>query len=261
MDNTTFEIQKFDIKLETSKIGRNFIFADEIESTNSYLLDKENKIDIFGTVLLAEKQTQGRGRFNREWNSAHGQNLTFSIFIKPSAQLTNKLNLLNLGTSLVVSQTIDNLFQVKTELKWPNDVLINKKKVSGILLESVSTSNVISRLVVGIGINVNQTSFPGEYNIPPTSIKFEYGQQIEREKLLAELLNNFEEMLKKIEDEPDSIIKEWRRNCRMIGEKISISQLDKIRYGVFEDIDDEGFLLLKTENKIEKISFGDVSVS
>jgi BirA family biotin operon repressor/biotin-[acetyl-CoA-carboxylase] ligase len=260
METTVFTIEKFDIKLDTNWIGRNFLFVEELDSTNSFLLDKKNEITIDGTVLFAEKQNKGRGRFDRQWYSTKGQNLTFSVLLTKTATFGKSINLLNLGSSVVVAHTIENLFQLKTELKWPNDVLINGKKISGILLESVSSGNKLTKLVVGIGLNVNQTIFQGQYNIQPTSLKHEYGQFIEREKLLAELLNNFEDMLYKLKSDPDSILKEWRKSCKLIGERISVVQLEETKHGVFEDIDEEGYLLLKSKNGIEKISFGDVSV-
>lgn len=260
MENTTFSIDKFDIKLDTTWIGRNFFYLDELGSTNSYLLDKENDLSIDGTVVLAEKQTHGRGRLDRQWYSAKSQNLTFSILLTKMSKYGKKINLLNLGASLVVAQTIENLFQLKTELKWPNDVLINGNKVAGILLESVSFGSKISRIVFGIGLNVNQIVFQGDYRIQPTSIRFQTGQPIEREKLLAELLNNFEEMLIRFKIDSNFIVREWREKCKMLNEKISIEQGDKTKYGFFEDIDELGFMLLQTEDGLEKISFGDVSV-
>ena len=139
--------------------------------------------------------------------------------------------------------------------------MIHGKKVSGILLEASSLGSKIERLVIGIGINVNQTMFQGNFNIPPTSIKLESKENIERERLLAEVLNNFEELLEKSRVEPKAILRDWKSRCRMIGEKIEVNDDDVLKYGIFDDIDENGFLLLKTrDKKIEKIHFGDVSV-
>ena len=105
------------------------------------------------------------------------------------------------------------------------------------------------------------SSFQGNFKIPPTSIKEESGVSIEREMLLAEVLNIFEEILQWIDDKPDEILKDWKARCRMIGEKISVTEGDQVKYGIFDDIDEEGFLVLKTGRKFEKIYFGDVSIS
>ena len=255
-----FNLESFDIKLNTDVIGRNFIYTEEIDSTNTFLLDKANKYNTNGTVLLAEKQTKGKGRKDRVWYSAKGQNLTFSILLTDKKYFSKNLNLINFGSSLALSLSLENQYQLKTELKWPNDVLVGGKKIAGILLESISQGNKIERLVVGIGINVNQAQFQGAYQIPPTSIKVELDAPVEREKLLAELLNNFEEVLDRTQSEPQEILKDWKARCRLIGEKIAVVEGDDVRYGIFDDLDDEGFLLLKTKGKIEKIHFGDVSL-
>jgi BirA family transcriptional regulator, biotin operon repressor / biotin---[acetyl-CoA-carboxylase] ligase len=255
-----FNIENFDIKLDTEFIGRTFIYADVLTSTNTYLMDKQNEINTNGTVVLAETQTQGKGRKDRVWYSTPEANLTFSILITNSKLLHKNSNLINFAASLAVSVSIENLFQIKTDLKWPNDVLINGKKTSGILLESSSIGNKINRLVIGIGINVNQNSFQGTFNYPPTSIRIELGRNVEREKLLSEVLNNFELLLLKIENNSSSIIEEWKSKCNMIGERISIIENDSEKFGIFCDVDEHGFLLLKTKDGIEKICFGDVSL-
>lgn len=255
-----FEIENFDIRLNTDFIGRNFIYIEEIDSTNTFLLDRKNAVNVSGTVVLAEKQTKGRGRKDRVWYSSKEQNLTFSILLLKEYKLFHHLNLINFSASLSVASSIENLYQLKTELKWPNDVLINKKKTCGILLESSSQGSKMDRVVVGIGVNVNQSMFQGQFNYPPTSIRIELGKEVEREKLLAEILNNFEFYLSKILDEPKYITREWKEKCKMLGEKVYIKEGEIVKNGIFEDIDKEGFLLLRTKEGIEKITIGDVSL-
>ncbi len=256
-----FNLESFDIKLNTEFVGRNFVYSDEIDSTNSFLLNKENKFNTDGTVILAEKQNKGHGRKDRVWYSSKGQNLTFSILLTSKKIYSKKFNHINFAASLSVAMAIENLFQLKTELKWPNDILINGKKIAGILLESISKGSKIDRLIIGIGINVNQAVFQGVFNIPPTSLKIELNENIDREKLLAEFLNTFEEMLEKVKTNPEEILKDWKSRCRLIGEKIVIEGGEKTKYGIFDDLDDDGFLLLNVGGKIEKIHFGEVSVA
>lgn len=254
------KLENFDIKLNTDFIGRNFIYFEEIDSTNTYLLDKSNGIDISGTVVLAEFQNKGRGRLDRTWTSDTGQNLTFSILFVKNQFLFQNLNFLNFAAALAVASSIDNLYQLKTELKWPNDILISRKKTCGILVETITSKGIIERVVVGIGINVNQNYFKGEYNYPPTSIRIELGKEVERERLLAEVLNNFEHYINKLKSDKHQIINDWKMKCKMIGEKISIRQKDKVKFGIFDDIDENGFLLLKTKTGIEKITAGDLTI-
>jgi BirA family transcriptional regulator, biotin operon repressor / biotin---[acetyl-CoA-carboxylase] ligase len=252
-----FNIEEFDIKLDTEFIGRNFIYCDEVGSTNSELLTSK-EFSRNGTVLLAEFQTHGRGRKNREWISSSGQNLTFSILLKEDFK-DQKVNLINLGSAVAVAQAIENLYQLDVELKWPNDVLIEKKKVAGILLESVSKGNKISRLVIGIGINVNQPNFPGKFDFPPTSLRKEFHLLISRERLLCEILNNFESILSE-RNNGEKILNDWRSRCKMIGERVKVVEDENVTTGIFEDIDENGFLILKQNNKKEKIHFGDVTL-
>ena len=126
-----FNFNLFDIKLETNTIGRNFIYLDEVDSTNSFVLDKKNEIYKDGTVVLSEKQTRGRGRKNRVWYSEKGLNLNFSILITNKYFFDKKFNLLNLGVSLAVANSIERLSFLQTSVKWPNDILIKGKKTAG----------------------------------------------------------------------------------------------------------------------------------
>lgn len=257
MENKEFQIEEFDIKLDTEEIGRQFVYIQQVDSTNSYLLNNKD-LKIHGTVVLAEEQTKGRGRMNRDWQSQPEQNLTFSILLRKVDG--KKINIVNLGASLVVAQAIENLYQLNTSLKWPNDVLIDNKKTAGILLESTSKSNELDRVVVGIGINVNQTNFAGKYLIEPTSVRKEFKNRVSREKLLSEVLNLFEEALYKIDENPEEVLEDWKERCKMIGGKIKVESTKETKYGIFEDIDNEGFLLLKNNDRVERIHFGDVSL-
>lgn len=255
-----FNIEDFDIKLNTEYIGRTFVYAEELSSTNTFLMDKKNGYNNNGTVVFAEKQTSGKGRKDRVWYSAPETNLTFSILLTKDKFLTNNSSLINFAASLAVAFSIENLYQLKTELKWPNDVLLDGKKTSGILIESTSQGNKIERFVVGIGVNVNQPSFQGTFNYPPTSIRIELGRNVERERFLAEILNNFELLLERIKSNKNEVIQDWKSKCKMIGEKISVVENESEKFGIFYDIDEEGFLLLKTRDGIEKVHYGDVSL-
>ncbi|MFH1195479.1 MAG: biotin--[acetyl-CoA-carboxylase] ligase [bacterium] len=253
-----FNIEEFDIKLDTDFIGRNFIYCEEIDSTNTYLLSTKSQT-IHGTVVLAESQTKGRGRRNREWLSISEQNLTFSILIKSPID-SAQLHFLNFGSALAVAQSIENLFQLNVELKWPNDVLVDGRKIAGILVESSSQGTKLEKIVIGFGINVNQTNFAGKFLIQPTSVKREFKQNCSRERILSEVLNNFETIFGMIKTEPEKILSNWKERCRLLGERIKIEDEGNIKYGIFDDIDENGFLLLKTENGKEKITVGDVSL-
>ena len=255
-----FAFENFDIKLDTEYIGRKFFYLEETDSTNLLLSKNVKEFKDNGTVVLAESQSKGKGRIDRTWSSAKGLNLTFSILLTDKEILSIAPNIINLASSLSVATSIENLFQLNASLKWPNDVLIGNKKVAGILLESSTKGKSINRIIVGIGVNVNQVTFPTDFKIPATSVKNEFKLNVERELLLAEILNQFEYFLETAIKDPGYILKEWRSNCKMIGDKITISENDKMKSGIFDDIDDEGFLLLRTRDGLEKIISGDVSI-
>jgi BirA family biotin operon repressor/biotin-[acetyl-CoA-carboxylase] ligase len=254
-----FNIEEFDIKLDTEVLGRNFVYCAEVDSTNTMLLENK-EFDIHGTVFMAEYQTGGKCRKeDRQWLSNKEQNLTFSILLKEDFS-TENVSVVIFATALSVAQAIENLYQLKVDLKWPNDVMINKAKCAGILLESTSKGSEINKIVIGIGINVNQPTFPGKYMLQPTSIKKEFKETVSRERLLSELLNILEENLKLSQLAPQKIMSDWKSRCKMIGEKVKIEEGDSVKHGIFEDVDDNGCLLLKVDDKIEKIHFGDVSL-
>lgn len=254
-----FDLEKFDLKLNTDVIGRNFIYAEEVPSTNTELLDESEYYKKHGTVLLAEKQTEGRGRKNRVWYSDDKLNLTFSTLIT-EPKFLQKINILNFVAPLALAVSIENLYQLRTELKWPNDILIAGKKTAGILIESTSKGSKILRLVIGMGLNVNQISFQRKFTTEPTSLKKELGHPVEREKTLAEILNNIEEILNTSNKFPDKILEDWKEKCDMIGRRITVVHNDVTKHGIFNDIDKNGFLVLRTDDKIETLHSGDVSI-
>jgi len=255
-----FDLEKFDLKLNTDIVGRNFIYAEEVPSTNTELLNESKFYKKHGTVLFAEKQTAGKGRKNRAWYSDDKLNLTFSILITEPKYFQKKINIINFVASLALAVSIENLYQLRTELKWPNDILIDNKKVAGILIESSSKGSKIERLVIGIGLNVNQISFQRKFTIEPTSLKKELGHTVEREKTLAEILNNIEEILNTSIMFPDKILEDWKAKCKMIGERITVVNDNVKKQGIFNDIDKNGFMVLRTDDKMETLHFGDVSI-
>jgi BirA family biotin operon repressor/biotin-[acetyl-CoA-carboxylase] ligase len=251
-------LEKFDIKLETEFIGRNFIYFEKIDSTNKFLLNEKN-IDDFGAVVLAEEQTAGHGRMGRTWISRPERNLTFSVLLNRELEKF-KLSHLNLTAALSVGMALENLYQLSINLKWPNDVLIGKKKIAGILIETTIQGEKIERAVVGIGVNVNQEFFHGEFEIEPTSVRKEIGSEVSRERLLAEILNIFEENIFMLEKYPSKILEMWKARCKMLGAKVKVDDGKNVKVGKFIDIDDEGFLILLRGEKEEKIAFGDVTL-
>ncbi len=259
-EDIMLELEIFDLKLETEWIGRNFILLEETDSTNSFILSDKNELPN-GTVVFAEHQTAGRGRLNRSWISAPEQNLTFSVLITEISPLLPDIHLVNFAASIAVAESIQNLYQLPTDLKWPNDVLVRNKKISGILIESLSSGSLIKKLALGIGVNVNQTTFTGDFLIQPTSLKNELREAVSREKFLAEILNNLEQELLNLAADKQAVIDDWKSKCSALHDKITINIDSKEYDGVLDDINEQGFLLLRTpEDEIKKFTFGDIQV-
>lgn len=257
-----FLFNDFSLRLDTEWVGRNLLYFEQLESSNTYLKAEAEKENLpTGTVVLTEYQTNGRGRLDRVWLSNPAENLTFSLLLRPNAITPKNLNLLSLGAAVVVAETVENFLLMKCDLKWPNDVLLNKKKVCGILAESTFTGNKFQYLVLGIGLNVNQNEFAGKHAIPPTSLKLEAGQLLERERLMSALLNGLERMIHQLDEDPKLIVKKWKNNCSKLGEILTIVNGPASFTGRFEDVDDDGSLVLLEDGKIRKYAFGEVRIS
>ena len=167
------------------------LFFETIDSTNTYLKQNYENLDNF-TFVRADLQTSGRGRSSRKWLSKKGDNLLFSLLIKDK-ELIHKYKSLSINSAYLVLKILEEYGLKNLSLKWPNDIYANDKKICGILLESVSKQE-IECLIIGIGLNVNQKEFVGDYLIKPTSMINELNKEIDlielKNKIFNSLLNN-----------------------------------------------------------------------
>lgn len=185
-----FNINRFISSLEARWLGKNLEVLEEIQSTNSYLKAKSDE-PIDGFLVLAESQVQGRGQSNRVWKSEAGKNLTFSLYFRPLSP--KRLHSLTVVIAHSCAKVLSDFTQKQVLIKWPNDLISGGQKVGGILVESELKGNKVEKLIIGIGINVNQITFDPE--IPnPTSLKLLIGkdEDVSREEVLAELCNKLE---------------------------------------------------------------------
>lgn len=185
-----FNSDYYNTLLCTRWLSQNLLILSEVDSTNSYLKSKpEQPID--GLVVLAESQKQGRGQSNRIWISDPGQNLTFSFYFNPLSP--KRLHTLTVIIAHSCVEALSKITGKQIKIKWPNDLIFDGRKVGGILVESELKGNVVEKLIIGIGINVNQIAFdPGIPN--PTSLKLLMGKDddLSREEVLANLCNTLE---------------------------------------------------------------------
>ena len=172
----------------THLIGHTLITLDSVDSTNNYIANHAELDNMaHGTVVVAHQQTAGRGRFNRKWEVIEGLNLTFSYLLKPLHITSNDHLLLSKIAAISVCEWIKKL-GLSPLIKLPNDILINKKKIAGILIENKWQGKELKQQIVGIGINVNQEIFDALYKTEPTSVKIESGIELDLETAIYDLL-------------------------------------------------------------------------
>ncbi len=242
--------------LKTGVIGKEILYFKETESTNITARDMAGSVDE-GTVVIAESQTGGRGRLGRKWISPEG-GIWLSIILKPRIQPVYAPRITILA-GVSVARTIRSL-GLPAKIKWPNDVLINGKKVCGVLTEIEAEMDMIDFCVVGIGVdaNVDTESFPEEFRESSTSLKKELGHEINRVEFVRQLLSEFEAIYLRFQKEDFlSIIEEWRSMSATIGEWVKITTQTRTVYGEVIGVDNEGALILETsDGKLEKIVAG-----
>lgn len=184
-----FNTERYHRFLKTRTFGHHLSYFEQIDSTNIYAKSAADMDE--GAVILAEVQTKGRGQHSRGWTAASGLDLTFSIILKPESP--ERLMLLAPVCAYSVAEAIQEHTPVSDiEIKWPNDLLIRQKKVTGILSEAVFIGSRLTRVAVGIGINVNNTAFEGQFRREATSLAVEAGRIFDREQLLADILYRLE---------------------------------------------------------------------
>ena len=244
------------LDLDTDIIGKDIFYFKSISSTNTYAKKIAEKIKSEGTVIIADIQTQGRGRKNRSWLSPFG-GLWFSIVLRPKI-LPEYGMYVTMVASISIAQAIKEITNLDPIIKWPNDLLIFGKKVCGILTEFEYKKGKIVYVVIGIGINVNN-KIDKQIKKTATSLLKEYGRDISRVKFLRCILKNFDKNYKKlILADYDFIKNLWSYYAKVFGKSVRIEDDGKTLSGKISGIDDYGYLILKTKDGIYKISSGDI---
>jgi len=248
--------------LKTRVIARDIIAYDEVSSTNDIALDLAGKGAKEGTVVVAERQTSGRGRLGRNWFSPAGYGIWTSIIFYPGFKPA-ELCRMNLILGVAIAQAIRNETGLKVELKWPNDIIVSKKKVGGILIDMTATMDKVKCLVAGIGINVNlsKKDFPLHLRETASSLNIEKENEIDRLSLFREVLREIDIYYLRFKKEGFISIREkWLSYNETIGQYIKVNVPDgETIYGHATDIDTDGALVIRLENGIlKKVMSGDV---
>jgi BirA family biotin operon repressor/biotin-[acetyl-CoA-carboxylase] ligase len=248
--------------LKTQRMGHTVFAFDSIDSTNTFAKSLDRTVAPHGSLVIAEEQTAGRGRLQRNWVSAHGENLLFSVILYPEFD-TEKMALLPFAGSLAVSDAVEAVTELSVTCKWPNDVLINGKKVCGMLLESTSGPSGIERIVLGIGLNVNQTEFPPELLYKASSLQLEAGVTVDRLKLLQSVLEALELRYEQLSSFPSGrLLNDWKSKALLFGKKILVLEGEFSYTATALDVAEDGSLIIRTEEGGTRNLFaGDVSLA
>ncbi len=240
--------------LETRFVGQRVIYYPSLASTMEVARQEAQQGAVEGTVIIAEEQTVGRGRLKRAWLSPKG-NIALSVILYPSLSYLPSLIML---ASLAVVHTIEAVTGLKSRVKWPNDVLINDRKVCGILIESDVQGKVVNYSIIGIGINVNLrlADFPALQPIA-TSLSDELGRDVLCLSVIRCLLVEIERLYLA----GGSVYEEWQGSLITLGKKVRATTGESICEGVAESVARDGSLLLRgLDGSLTRIVAGDVTL-
>lgn len=249
--------------LKTEWLGRYVIHYTQVGSTQDIAKEMVSKRVPHGTLIIAEAQTKGRGRLGRIWLSPEGQGLYFSLILRPQISPIHAPKL-TLMAGVAIARTIELTTSIKSQIKWPNDILISGRKVAGILNEIDAEMDKINAIILGIGININQNtaSFPKELRNEVTSLKLEVGSEISRLEILQALLVELENLCEVLKDGNfPYILGAWRKMDITLGSQVKAVLIDREISGKAIDIDQDGALLLKDrKGDIYRLLSGDLTL-
>jgi len=243
--------------LSTRFIGQAVIGYPSLPSTNDVARRLAQEGAKEGTVIVAEEQTAGRGRIKRSWLSPRGSIALSIILYPPLAYLPSLI----MVASLAVASSIEQVTDLKAQIKWPNDVLVNSKKVCGILIESDVRGGKVDYAVIGIGVNVNLklSDFP-EIAPTATSLSQELGRDVPRREIIRSLLTEAERLYLAL-PAGDSVFRQWQNRLVTLGKKVRVSSGEATYKGTAESVASDGSLLLRQpDGNLLKIVAGDVTM-
>jgi BirA family biotin operon repressor/biotin-[acetyl-CoA-carboxylase] ligase len=237
--------------LRAEVVGREIVCLEKTESTNDLAWKRALEGAPEGLAVLAEEQTRGRGRFGRPWFAPPGRCLLGSVLLRPRIRL-EELNLVTAVGALSVVDALEETESLGATIRFPNDVLVRGRKISGALVEARLISSTPDFFVVGIGINANldRDDFPPELRPDATSIRIETGRETELNRLAAALLSKLDAWAGElgVEAGRERIQRRWRERSAMIGRLIEAREGGRTLRGTVEDVDVFEGLLIRTES-------------
>jgi BirA family transcriptional regulator, biotin operon repressor / biotin---[acetyl-CoA-carboxylase] ligase len=244
-------------------VGRDIRVFQETTSTND-VAEKLGRDGVKeGAVVFAESQTKGRGRLGRSWVSARGKGLWFSVLLRPPLPPQAAIQI-TVASATAVARALREAVGLPVEIKWPNDILVNERKICGILTEMTGELDKIGFIVLGIGVNVNfeLKDFPAELRKTATSIAIELGRPVRRSEVAAAILRELDGEYARVRSGRfEAVADEWEANCTTIGRNVEIACGNRVVHGRAESLDPEGALLVRTQHgRLERIIGGDVTL-
>ncbi len=250
--------------LKTEILGKIIYVFEDVGSTNEIAFELGRNGSPEGTMVIADSQTKGKGRLQRSWISPGEANLYMSVIFRPQIA-AKEAPIFTLVSSIAVAEAIILEGPAHTLIKWPNDVLINGKKVSGILTEMEVTEDRVDFVVAGIGVNINMTremmeQQMGEVAEIATSLREAAGREIERAQFIANLTSELEIWYQKfLKEGKSTIIKKWMERWGAINRRVRVKIDEMTIEGIASGIDENGYLILQRgDGTTEKIVSGDV---
>jgi len=243
--------------LDTRFIGQRVIYYPRLTSTMDMARREAQQGAAEGTIVVADEQTAGKGRLQRDWLSPKGS-IALSIILYPSLL---HLPFLIMIASLAVVHSIETVTGLKSQVKWPNDVLINSRKVCGILIESEMRGDRVDYAVIGIGLNVNLriSDYPEILSIA-TSLYDELGEEVSRLSLIQRLLAEIERLYLSL-PAAESVYQEWRDRLVTLGKKVRVKSGENMYEGIAESVTSDGSLLLRQlDGSLTGMVAGDVTL-
>jgi BirA family biotin operon repressor/biotin-[acetyl-CoA-carboxylase] ligase len=220
------------------------LWREKVSSTNDELRALAEKGPTEGLILIADEQTAGRGRRGAAWLSPKGENLAFSVLLRPSVSKA-LWHRLSLAAGLAVAEALEACVPA-AEIKWPNDVRVSGKKIAGILVEAGRDF-----VIIGIGINVNSTGFPE--GLGATSLREELGVEMDRAEVLHGVINRLSRRAGEIGVGFEGMLKSIRERCALTGHRVSFLSADKRREGIVKGLGTAGELLVEIDGVTESL--------
>lgn len=247
--------------LHNKIIGKNLIVLDSVNSTNDYIKKLGNEGCDNGTVVAAREQTRGKGRLGRTWQSKKDDGIAFSVLLRPNVA-PSEVSAITPLAGLAVCKAIREYTKLDCVIKWPNDIIIGRKKLVGILTEMSAEFDAVEYVITGIGINVDHTSFPEEIAFKATSLLLETGRHIDKNEFLACVLEHLEnEFVKNNLELTPTALSEYTDLCATVGRSVTFQRGTRRISGMAVGVSEHGELkVMMSDGTISLVNSGEVTV-